>query len=229
MLTLNSARIDLWQFSLTTPYSAADVATLAHDEIVRAERFYFARHKRRFTRARIMLRRILAHYLAQPPASLVFDYNKQGKPSVQAPPLALEFNLSHSGELALLAVGLTYPLGVDVEFFSARPFLGISREIFSSSEHQALLALPVGLQPLGFFSVWSQKEALMKAMGLGLSYPTQHLHFPLTPTSAFTFTDKHSHHTWTMQAFMPETACVAALCYHPSIQDIRACDVNSLC
>ncbi len=226
MTSLNDTRIDIWRFSLKKPYSSIEESTLSNDEVERARRFYLPQHQRRFVIARTMLRKILAQYLAQAPETLRFDYNAQGKPSLAQRPLELEFNLSHSGEQALLAVGQTHPLGIDIEYFSARPYLGISRTLFSANEQKNLLALPDALQPLGFFNVWAQKEALIKAMGLGLSYPTQHLNFPLLPNQAFMFYDQHSHLEWKIYPFMPGTACSAALCYHPGIQTIRYLNGN---
>jgi 4'-phosphopantetheinyl transferase len=229
MTTLNSTRIDLWQFSLQSPYSPADKAILSSDEMARAQRFYFSHHQRRFTKARCMLRRILGAYLTTPPKILEFAYNAQGKPSLITNPCALEFNLSHSGELGLLAIGQTYPMGVDLEFFSSRPYLGISRELFSHNEQQALLALPQALQPMGFFNIWAQKEAIMKAMGIGLAYATQHLNFPLIPSQPFNFTDTYSALNWTMRPWMPSPLCAAALCHHPSITEIRWFNEENLC
>ncbi len=221
MTILSNSRIDVWQFSLATHDPAVAQNTLSTDEIARANQFYFPHHKQRFTRARSMLRHILGLYLNKAPETLVFTYNARGKPALNPAAFNLEFNLSHSADIALLAVGQSHALGIDIECFSARPFLGISRDLFSAEEQLALQALPKVLHPLGFFNVWSQKEALMKAMGLGLAYPTQHLNFPLIPNKAFTFTDSLSQIDWVMQPFMPETLCSAALCYHPSIQEIN--------
>jgi 4'-phosphopantetheinyl transferase len=92
---LTDTRIDIWEFPLHTEFTKAS-ALLSNDETTRARRFHFARHQRRYTVARAMLRLILAHYLQLSPAKLEFTYNSHGKPGLSDSPL--EFNLSHSGE-----------------------------------------------------------------------------------------------------------------------------------
>ena len=218
---LKTTRIDIWQFSLDIRVSEAEQALLSDDEQTRAKRFYFERHRRRFTVARATLRLILAHYLALPAKDLLFGYNAQGKPHVDHTTSSLQFNLSHSDELALLAVGKTNPLGIDLEFFSARPYEGIGQQLFSQEENNALRALPSKLKPLAFFHVWSQKEAFIKAIGLGLSYPTQRVTMPILPPTHQGFVDPEYESNWTLISFMPKPLCCAALCHHPSVQDIR--------
>ena len=133
----------------------------------------------------------------------------------------MEFNLSHSSELALLAVGHTHPLGIDLEFFSARPFQGIGQHVFSADENTQFHQLSPSIKPLAFFHLWSQKEAFIKAIGLGLAYPTQELSIPMLSPTHQQIIDQKYGSTWNVVSFMPEAACCAALCYHPTIQEIR--------
>ena len=130
--TLNESRIDLWQFSLEQELDGS-YQLLNVDEKARADRFYFSRHKRRFSTARATMRIILSRYLNTAPERLEFIYNAQGKPDV-VNSQKLQFNLSHTGDLAILAVGKGYPVGVDIEFYSARPYEGIAKSLFSMQE-----------------------------------------------------------------------------------------------
>ena len=132
--------LDIWQFSLSTPCTSDELKILSEDERTRASRFYFERHQRRFSVARVRLRQILARYLKKAPAELEFHYESHGKPYLTSP---LQFNLSHSKDLALLAVCFDHPVGIDIEFYSARPFLGIGRHLFSEEENQTLSKLPM--------------------------------------------------------------------------------------
>jgi 4'-phosphopantetheinyl transferase len=95
-----------------------DVAALSNilsdDERQRASRYRFARDKERFTAARAMLRRILAAWLDVPPHQVSFTSSPNGKPAV-ANSQVLQFNLSHSGELAVYAVSASRRIGVDIE------------------------------------------------------------------------------------------------------------------
>ena len=216
---LNESRIDLWQFSLANELNVA-YQILNADEKARGNRFYFSRHKRRFTTARATLRMILARYLNTAPERLEFTYSPHGKPEV-INLQKLHFNISHTGDLALLAIGKGYPMGVDIERYSARPYEGIAKSMFSAQEYAEFIKVPSALKTAVFFHVWSQKEAFIKACGLGLSYPTKDFNVPVTiPTKQLVHDPLHSL-TWQLRSFMPEIACSGALCYHPTVREIR--------
>ncbi|MDX2345719.1 MAG: 4'-phosphopantetheinyl transferase superfamily protein [Legionella sp.] len=216
---LNTARIDIYCFRLDVALPESGMKLLSHEEQKRADRFHFKHHQHYFRRARVTLRQILANYLNKKPENLIFSYGKHGKPYLSEHP-NLEFNLSHSNTHALLAVGQTHPLGIDIERFSARPYIGIGQHVFSDKENAELKALPHALKPLMFFNVWAQKEAFIKLLGLGLSYPTTQLTVPGLSQSAHQFLDPIYKNNWTLLPFMPKIGYAAALCCHPSIQDI---------
>ena len=216
---LNESRIDLWQFSLEQELNIA-YQLLNADERARGDRFYFSRHKRRFTTARATLRIILARYLNTAPERLEFTYGAHGKPAV-INSQKLEFNISHTGDLAMLAVGKGYPMGVDIEQYSARPYEGIAKSLFSEQEFAEFTKVPAALKASTFFHIWSQKEAFIKACGLGLSYPTKEFHVPTSIPTKQLVDDPLHNMTWQLRSFMPEIACSGALCYHPTVREIR--------
>jgi 4'-phosphopantetheinyl transferase len=216
---LNESRIDLWQFSLQQELAAAD-QILNADEKARAARFYFDKHKRQFTTSRAAVRIILARYLNNAPEHLEFTYTNHGKPSV-INSQKLQFNLSHTGDLALLAVGKIYPVGVDIEQYSARPYEGIAKNLFSAKELADLHKAPTSLKPALFFHVWAQKEAFIKISGLGLSYPTKEFTVPTTFPTKQLVEDPLHNTTWQLRSFMPRVACSGALCHHPTVREIR--------
>ena len=216
---LNSARIDIWSFALDTPLPSPGAVMLSHEEQIRAQRFHFAHHQHHFTRARMALRFILAGYLNQSPEHLVFDYTEHGKPFLPEHP-ELQFNLSHSGKRGLIAVGKTHPLGIDIEKFSDRPYEGIGSHVFSDEENAILQNMIPSLKPMIFFNFWAQKEAFIKMLGLGLSYPTTRLTVPTFPSTHNTVFDPVYLGTSKILSFMPRLAYCAALCHHPSIQEI---------
>ncbi len=217
--TLQKNRIDVWQIPLDREFVNAE-RILAPEELARGRRFHFERHQRRFMTARSMLRIILARYLNTEPEAIQFSYNTHGKPSVLSN-VALEFNLSHSQDTALLAVGQHYELGVDIEFFSARSYLGIGRQIFSEAEIVQLHEISSAMQPLLFFHLWSQKEALIKACGIGLSYPTKQFDLLGLPPAEHEIFDPKFKKPWRIVSFMPHIASCAALCHHPDVHEIR--------
>ena len=85
---------------------------LSEDEIIRANRYHFPEHKRRFLVARGCLREILGSYLAISPEKIEFIYSERGKPSIN---YQLQFNLSHSEDMAICGLTLTARIGVDLE------------------------------------------------------------------------------------------------------------------
>jgi 4'-phosphopantetheinyl transferase len=216
---LNESRIDLWQFSLKHELNVT-CQLLNAEEKARGERFYFSRHKRRFTTARAVLRIILARYLNAAPECLEFVYNSHGKPEV-INLQRLQFNMSHTGDLALLAVGKGYPMGIDIEQYSARPYEGIAKSLFSKKEFEEFKKIPSALKPAVFFHIWSQKEAFIKACGLGLSYPTKEFNVPTTIPTKQLVDDPLHKTTWQLRSFMLKIACSGALCYHPTVREIR--------
>ena len=216
---LDTQRIDIWQYPLETLWASAE-SLLNTDELQRAQRYHFERHRRRFTIARAILRLILARYLDLSPRDLDFATNAYGKPYLNHSS-QIQFNLSHSRDLALLAIGQHYPLGVDLEFFSGRPFQGISNMMFSPQEIQDYAQMLPSMRSLAFFHVWAQKEAFIKACGMGLSYPTKSFDVPVGAFENNDIRDNRHAVSWHMRSFMPKIACSAAVCHHPAIQTVR--------
>ncbi|QDQ40649.1 4'-phosphopantetheinyl transferase superfamily protein [Legionella geestiana] len=216
--TRSQTRIDVWHFSLLKPLEDAR-SLLDNNEIERADRFYFEHHRRRFIAAHAGLRRILALYTGVCPEKLVFSTNHYGKPHLMDAD-GLTFNLSHSADSALVAVGQDFPLGVDIEYFSCRNYRGIARHSFSPEENAVLERLPSWQRAMAFFHIWAQKEAFIKAAGMGLSYPTTRFtvpaRLPLRAEVLDPLADKH----WQMRGFTPFLACAAALCCDTRVKDV---------
>ena len=139
---------------------------LSADERERAARFVFDVHRRRFVAARASLRRVLALCLDRDPAGLSFEYTDRGRPSLRlASHPDFDFNLAHSGDLALLALS-SRTVGIDVEQLREIPNgLEIARRFFSPREVVALKHLTENERRGGFVNAWTRKEALIKAVG----------------------------------------------------------------
>jgi 4'-phosphopantetheinyl transferase len=185
-LTLASHDVHVWRMSLGLPSSQVETLrqTLAPDELSRASRFRFEKERRRFIVARGMLRRILGRYLGVDPGQLGFSYTDYGKPALISPsrPQTLNFNLSHSHQLALIAITDQRQVGIDVEHVRPIPDLeDLAQRFFSAQENAALQALPEEEKLRGFFNCWTRKEAYIKARGEGLSLPLGQFDVSLTP------------------------------------------------
>jgi 4'-phosphopantetheinyl transferase len=147
---------------------AALTGLLGADERARADRFRFARDRRRFIVRRARLRQWLGAWVGRAPESLAFVENSHGKPLlVDGPP----FSLSHSRDMMLLAIG-DAEVGCDIEWIDpALDWAPLAGTFFTASEGAALAALPPEAARRAFFACWARKEAFVKALGLGLSYP----------------------------------------------------------
>lgn len=147
---------------------AGAAALLSPDEAARADRFRLARDRRRFVAARAGLRRLLGAALGQAPERLALDLGPEGKPELAGHPL--HFNLSHSGELAAIALCRDAAVGIDIEQIRPLDDLdGLIATACSGREAAALATLPPRRRQEAFFRVWTRKEAYLKALGSGLA------------------------------------------------------------
>jgi 4'-phosphopantetheinyl transferase len=184
-LALDHGVVHVWRVPLADPAAARALRPLLDDEErARADRFYREEHRVRFAVAHGWKRRILARYAGRPASSLRFVCGEHGKPSLAGDGAGdLHFNLSHSGDLALVAVART-PVGVDVERWDAEvEHLELAERFFSPSERGALRALAEDADAVvaGFFAAWSRKEAYLKATGHGISRGLHHFDVTLAP------------------------------------------------
>jgi 4'-phosphopantetheinyl transferase len=139
---------------------------LADDEKERAERFVFAKHKEIYIIVHGILRQLLARYLQIKPQEINFINNNYGKPEVAN----IHFNISHSHDMALLGFTKNSPIGIDIEFMRKNfASLNIARRFFSEHEIKALSQAKNRTH--AFFNCWTRKEAFIKAIGHGLSFP----------------------------------------------------------
>src|SRR6185369_3688589 len=135
-LSLEAGQVHVWRISLDQEEQLLDRfrRTLAPEELDRARRFRFERLQKHFVASRGFLRNVLARYLSAKPEKLSFSYNAYGKPAL-ADEESLQFNMSHSHEIALVAVTRDAAVGVDVEHIRA-DFASdeIARRFFSRVE-----------------------------------------------------------------------------------------------
>lgn len=173
---LGPADLHLWRIRI----AAADgsdpnlLRLLGADEQARVQRLASATLRARYVRAHADLRRILGLYLGLPPAEIAFAQAANGKPALAAcqNPARLEFNLTGSGDLALLAISLEVPVGVDCEQIRPRrELLGVARRMFSLEVAQALAEAPESERLDAFHTAWTALEAEVKADGRGLFRP----------------------------------------------------------
>lgn len=164
----------------------ACLAALSDEERAQAARFLRAEDRDRYAASHAALRRILAGALATDAAALRFCADDAGKPALDGPWRGrLAFNLSHSGRIGLIGLAPAGRIGVDVE--AIRPMadcLSLARSHFSKAEIAALASLPAGALEGAFYACWTRKEAFVKAIGLGLSFPLDRFTVAVPPEPA---------------------------------------------
>jgi 4'-phosphopantetheinyl transferase len=224
--------VHVWRATLDQPQDtiARFMRLLSLDERARAEKFQFEADGKRHIIGRGLSRTLLGHCLGSPADQLKFEYNEFGKPALAAGlyrPLA--FNVSHSGELVLVALALGRDLGIDVERMRRDMAKEeIAARFFSPNECRALAALASDVQCAAFFACWTRKEAYLKARGDGLSLPLDQFDVAFVPGEKprllETRHDPAEARRWTMRALHPGHGCKAALAVEGSDWKLKCWD-----
>jgi len=214
--SLEPNTVHVWSFALEGPPElvAHCRETLSAEERHRADRFVFERDRIRYTVAHAVLRHLLSRYCGEPPASLRFSAAAAGKPSLQSA-TPLHFNLTHSDERALLAVGQR-ELGVDLEKVRSNiEALAISRHYFFGSERDAIESAPSPERDRLFFRYWVAKEAVLKAQGIGLGFPLDRFRIEFRPDGETarveTFDPAALESSWTVRMLPCESGWLGAV------------------
>ncbi len=191
-------------------------ASLPWTEQQRALAFRSDSARTQFVVTRSSLRSILSAYLDVSPLHLKFMHGPQGKPALAGQFSWLHFNVSHSHDVALIAVTRRGEVGVDIE--RIRPFandLGMAERFFSPRETALLRALTGPARCEAFFHAWTRKEAFLKASGQGLSYGLERVEVTLLPEEEVRFLRidgcEQLAAQWSLRHLAPVAGCVGAL------------------
>ena len=171
-LFLEKSEIHIWQICLNNCSAKQLFSCLSPTEQERARRFKADIISRRYIVAHAAMRDILAKYLGGSATSLDLIQPLNQKPLIHQSQnhLGLHFSLSHSHEIAILAVSQACIVGVDIEHI--RPVASVTQianRFFAASEYELLQKSPKAQQLALFFKIWTAKEAFLKAQGLGIS------------------------------------------------------------
>lgn len=174
-IRLGSAEVHVWLTSIPSPNTIRRLeACLSADELSRSRGFRFQADRNQAIAARGILRSLLGAYLGTHPRKIEISYNTCGKPEVLSARRKnrIEFNVSHSEGLILIAFAWTQRVGVDIERIRCGfPASEIAERFFSEKESKYIQALEKDRRLERFFASWTTKEAYLKARGLGLFEP----------------------------------------------------------
>ena len=184
-MLLDDAEVHVWVIRLDTLSGVEnDLTLLSAPEHDRAGRLRSHRDRSRFLRRRIALRTILGAYLGVEPRAIEYRLNRFGRPSLAPVPSGdhISFNTSHSNGVSAVAVARSLQIGIDIECL--KPIAeaeAIAAHYFTANEMATLRALPSHQRIAGFYNGWTRKEAIVKALGGGLSIPLDCFEVSLKP------------------------------------------------
>lgn len=191
----------------------------------RADAFIKPIDKNRFVAAHGILS-LLSKQIMGTNAQIVL--NEYGKPHFLDSDL--QFNISHSGNIILLAFAINAPIGVDVEEEREIDNLEcLAKNYFHQDEILSLEGLDAGALSKAFFSCWSKKEAVIKALGLGLSLPLNSFRVTLKPIFGDWELELASQfpQSWTLKAFEPQKGYFAAIAAASRGMQVRFYDFDN--
>ena len=230
MIAVDVGEVHIWTArSSVRPDNVATFESVLNDtEKDAAHRFYFERHRLSYIFSHAALRTILSGYLDRAPEDIQFRHNSFGKPFLADadPPSDLQFNMSHSGDVVLVAVTRGRQIGVDVEMIRVmKDFAGIARLNFTKEECAFIENATHGNPQNAFFKSWARKEAVIKAVGKGLSIPLNTFDASIPPgqegRSLALPADAPDVEAWWLSDLMVPEGFVGAVVVEQSIAHLR--------
>ncbi len=175
--------IHVWSINLTDHYEKENALydLLSVDEKKRASKYRSEKDRSFFIIARGIIRKIISYYLAVDPKIISFFYNNYGKPYINHYRF-LCFNISHSEDLLMCIIAKNREVGIDVErIIDLDNYELIAQRFFSYNEYLNLKSVPQKYRLSSFYECWTRKEAFVKAIGNGFSYPFNQFEVSLMP------------------------------------------------
>lgn len=213
------AGIALW----CVPLAATDgelariAAWLAPDERARAARFGRESLRRRYIVGRALLRNLLGRTLSLAPDAVPIVRGPRGRPQLDGIS-GVDFNVSHTRDLALIGIAHGPRIGVDIERADREVNAdGLARKVLAPDERATLAALPGDERRARFLRYWTCKEAMSKATGDGISAPFGRIVVDLAaPLRLVAGPPPYVPERWQLHAIDARAGFLAALAVWPS-------------
>lgn len=215
----------VWYFNVDDFSRDLDLYTsyLSEEEIQRSKRFKFHNDRVINIMARSSLRIVSGRYMPRDSNSIDFCYGTYGKPQFNFP-TDLNFNISHSGKLIVLAFVNNSEIGVDIEKVKYDfDVLNLADNFFSSTEIKMLRDVSQENIHKAFYRCWTRKESFIKAKGSGLSFPLASFSVSLDQNDAQLLRTEWNpleKESWRLFSFEPTIGYVGALSVHSDVQNV---------
>jgi len=221
---LNS-NVHLWllRYSKLQESENSFYSILCDEEKKMADKFLHENDHVRYTVSKGYLRLILGKITTVNPDDIIFTANEHGKPELKFPEERIYFNISHSGDLGLIAITDLAPIGVDVEKYSERKATNdLVIRFFSPAEQDMFFKLPEFQRTEGFFNCWSRKEAFVKSLGKGLSFPLSSFDVSLKPEAPAQLLEIRNKEfntvSWSLNTLTVDDGYAAAFCINTDVK-----------
>ncbi|AFZ37756.1 phosphopantetheine-protein transferase [Stanieria cyanosphaera PCC 7437] len=227
-LSLSTNEIHIWRANLNLlPEEIKQLEQiLSEDERSRANRFRFPHLKNRFIAARGNLRKILSFYLQIESEFIEFEYSSRGKPQLAANlnKIGLQFNLSHSQDLALYGFSINQKIGIDLEHLRAISDVEkLAQRFFSEREYKLITNSDLNLQQQVFLQFWTAKEAYLKATGEGLVDSLAEIEFLIKSDQSISLQSVHGNtkiaQNWLIENFIPDSDYIATVAVEQTLSN----------
>ena len=181
---LNENEVHIWNYSLEPDKNLAELYfnNLSEDEKDRVKKIIIKEVKYRSILSKVITKKILSKYLDRKITQINYCYNKFGKPKLSSEinHLDLNFNISHSGNLGVIAISKNKQIGIDIEqIVELNDLNDLIDLIFTENEIRQIGLLDQIDKTKMFYKIWTAKEAFVKAIGYGLSFPVKNIEFEI--------------------------------------------------
>jgi len=202
--------IHIWKFHLDE--LAPEIYLLSREELDFAYKLRQSVDRRRYLSSHSAMRNILSKYAKTGPENLAFHLSPEGKPSLSPRHIRfmISFNLSHSQSIGLLAVSAYKQVGIDIEVdCNANDLEVLAVHFMTTMEFYDFTRMKKAPQRAAFYSLWTQKESLLKAMGCGLLRDPKDFELGLTTNNSKSITDNGI--DWTILPLVVDTHTYSAV------------------
>jgi 4'-phosphopantetheinyl transferase len=224
----------VWMANIN-PAGPLSVEGLSTDEVRHAQAARSESFRSEFVRTRQILRELLGRYLQAPPASIRFQKNEYGKPSIVRPAgHELKFNLSHSAGTALFAFAWGREIGIDIDRMDrVTNWQAVAKRVFSEPDQRALATMPEAGGQAAFMRGWVRKEAYTKARGMGFKYGFSRVSVSLDTHGKGSLLisdeqDPSAPSTWVLRDLPLVAPAAAALAFETGVSDVRCWQIGPL-
>jgi len=227
-LSLHPNQVHIWSVNISEHINKLPIywEFLNDKEKAKAAQFKFDKDCNCFVVARGVLKKLLSIYLNLKPKEIEFQFADYGKPYINHPS-KIQFNVSHSKDAILIGFVRNDSIGIDTEYTKRKiEVKEIARQFFSQEEYQSLMALNSEYQLQGFYNCWTRKEAFIKALGSGLSFPLNQFVVSLDSSTKAelkkTKWDSTEKEKWTLQSISQRENYIGAFAVKGKVSDVSS-------